>query len=158
MLHALYFCLTGRLSVKWDLEAPFVCDIRVQPEHIDELGHVNNAVYVRWLERCAWEHSGSLGLGLDEYQQLDRAMVVVRHEIDYLAAAYLDEELQMATWIVSWDSRLRMSRQFQLSRPSDGATLLRAHTTFACVELSSGRPRRMPREFIEQYGRAIVGA
>ncbi|WP_090272278.1 acyl-CoA thioesterase [Halopseudomonas litoralis] len=144
--------------MKWDLETPFVCDIRVQSEDIDELGHANNAVYVRWLERCAWEHSRSLGLGLDEYQQLDRAMVVVRHEIDYLAAAYLDEELQMATWIVSWDSKLRMTRQFQLCRPSDGATLLRARTTFACVELSSGRPRRMPREFIELYGKAIVSA
>lgn len=158
MLHALCFCLAGRASVKWDLENPFVCDIRVRSEDIDELGHANNAVYVRWLERCAWEHSGALGLGLPEYQQLNRAMVVVRHEIDYLAAAYLEEELQMGTWIVSWDSKLRMSRQFQLCRPHDGATLLRAHTTFACVELSSGRPRRMPREFIEQYGRAIVSA
>ncbi|MEJ6654456.1 MAG: thioesterase family protein [Pseudomonas sp.] len=144
--------------MKWDLENPFVCDIRVRSEDIDELGHANNAVYVRWLERCAWEHSGALGLGLPEYQQLNRAMVVVRHEIDYLAAAYLEEELQMGTWIVSWDSKLRMSRQFQLCRPHDGATLLRAHTTFACVELSSGRPRRMPREFIEQYCRAIVSA
>jgi len=144
--------------VKWDLETPFIDEIRVQPEDIDELGHANNAVYVRWLERCAWRHSRSLGLGLDEYQQLDRAMVVVRHEIDYLAAGYLDEELQMGTWIVSWDSKLRMTRQFQLCRPRDGATLLRANTTFACVELSSGRPRRMPPEFIELYGKAIVSA
>lgn len=144
--------------MKWDLENPFIDEVRVQPDDIDELGHANNAVYVRWLERCAWQHSRSLGLGLEEYQQLDRAMVVVRHEIDYLAAAYLGEELSMGTWIVSWDSKLRMTRQFQLCRPRDGVTLLRAHTTFACVELSSGRPRRMPREFIELYGQAIIGA
>lgn len=142
--------------MKWDLEQPFICNIRVQADDIDELGHANNAVYVRWLEDCAWQHSQSLGLGLPEYQQLNRAMVVMRHEIDYLAAAYLDEELQLATWIANWDSRLRMTRHFQLCRPSDGATLLRADTTFACVELSSGRPRRMPPEFIESYGQALI--
>ncbi|WP_185268485.1 acyl-CoA thioesterase [Halopseudomonas xiamenensis] len=142
--------------MKWDLQNPFIDHVLVQPEDIDELGHANNAVYVRWLERCAWQHSQSLGLGLPEYQQLNRAMVVVRHEIDYLAAAYVDEQLQMATWIVSWDSKLRMTRRFQLIRPDDGVTLLRAHTTFACVELSSGRPRRMPAEFVEGYGQAIV--
>ena len=97
-----------------------------------------------------------MGLGLPEYQQLNRAMVVMRHEIDYLAAAYEGEELQMGTWIVSWDSKLRMTRRFQLVRPADGVTLLRAFTTFACVELSSGRPRRMPVEFVEGYGQAIV--
>lgn len=142
--------------MKWDLQNPFIDNVLVQTEDIDELGHANNAVYVRWLERCAWQHSQSLGLGLPEYQQLNRAMVVVRHEIDYLAAAYVDERLQMATWIVSWDSKLRMTRRFQLIRPDDGVTLLRAHTTFACVELSSGRPRRMPAEFVEGYGQAIV--
>lgn len=142
--------------MSWDLQKPFIENVQVQPEDIDELGHANNAVYVRWLERCAWQHSQSLGLGLAEYQQLNRAMVVMRHEIDYLAAAYEGEELQMGTWIVSWDSKLRMTRRFQLVRPADGVTLLRAFTTFACVELSSGRPRRMPVEFVEGYGQAIV--
>lgn len=142
--------------MNWDLQQPFIENVQVQPDDIDELGHANNAVYVGWLERCAWQHSKSLGLGLEEYQQLNRAMVVVRHEIDYLAAAYAGEKLQMATWVVSWVGKLRMTRRFQLVRPSDGLTLLRAITTFACVEMSSGRPRRMPPEFIEGYGQAIV--
>ena len=63
-------------------------DLRVLAEDIDELGHANNAVYVSWLERCAWRHSQRLGLDLAEYRRLDRAMAVLRHEIDYLAAAY----------------------------------------------------------------------
>lgn len=85
-------------------------------------------------------------------------MAVVRHEIDYLAAAYEGEELQMGTWIVESDQKLRMDRQFQLVRPADGVTLLRARTTFVCIELSSGKPKRMPAEFIEGYGRALLGA
>ena len=66
------------------------------------------------------------------------------------------EAMQLATWIVDWDQRLRMTRRFQLRRASDGVTLLRAQTTFVCIELSSGKPKRMPAEFVEGYGAAIV--
>ena len=136
----------------WDLAKPFIIDLQVAPEDIDGLGHANNAVYVSWLERCAWRHSQRLGLDLTEYRRLDRAMAVVRHEIDYLAAGYEGDELQLATWIVDWDQRLKMTRRFQLMRPNDGTTLLRAQTTFVCIELSSGKPKRMPAEFVEGYG------
>lgn len=139
----------------WDLAAPFVIDLRVGEDDIDGLGHANNAVYVSWLERCAWRHSQTLGLDLTEYRRLDRAMAVVRHEIDYLASAYQDDELQLATWIVDWDQRLKMTRRFQLKRPGDGMTLLRAQTTFVCIELSTGKPKRMPTEFIEGYAPAL---
>ena len=142
--------------MSWTLPDPFVIDIVVQSEDIDGLGHANNAVYVSWLERCAWRHSQSLGLDLAEYRRLDRAMAVLRHEIDYLASAYEGDQLQLATWIVESDQRLKMTRHFQLKRPADDLTLLRAQTTFVCIELSSGKPRRMPTEFVEGYGRALL--
>ncbi len=139
----------------WDLPDPFVIELTVLADDIDGLGHANNAVYVSWLERCAWRHSQHLGLDLAEYRRLDRAMAVLRHEIDYLASAYEGESLRMATWIVESDQRLKMDRRFQLVRPADGVTLLRARTTFVCIELSSGRPKRMPPEFVEGYGKAL---
>ena len=142
--------------MNWELPAPFVIDIEVTAEDIDGLGHANNAVYVSWLERCAWRHSQSLGLDLAEYRRLDRAMAVLRHEIDYLASAYEGDQMQLATWIVESDQRLKMTRHFQLKRPADDLTLLRAQTTFVCIELSSGKPKRMPAEFVEGYGRALL--
>lgn len=142
--------------MSWSLPDPFVIDIVVEPEDIDGLGHANNAVYVSWLERCAWRHSQSLGLDLAEYRRLDRAMAVVRHEVDYLASAYEGDQLQLATWIVESDQRLKMTRHFQLRRPADDLTLLRAQTAFVCIELSTGKPRRMPLEFVEGYGRALL--
>jgi len=142
--------------MSWDQAQAFIIDLQVAAEHIDELGHANNAVYVTWLEQCAWQHSQSLGLGIDDYRRLDRAMAVLRHEIDYLAAAYADDRLQLGTWISDSDQRLKMTRRFQLVRPADGVTLLRAQTTFVCIELSSGRPRRMPAEFVEGYGKALL--
>ena len=63
--------------MSWDLQKPFIENVQVQPEDIDELGHANNAVYVRWLERCAWQHSQSLGLGLPEYQDVNKAQRIM---------------------------------------------------------------------------------
>ena len=142
--------------MSWDLPQPFVIDLQVQADDIDGLGHANNAAYVSWLERCAWRHSQHLGLDLCEYRRLDRAMAVLRHEVDYLASAYEDQQLQMATWIVESDQRLKMTRHFQLWRPDDAVTLLRARTTFVCIEISTGKPKRMPVEFIEGYGQALI--
>ena len=70
----------------------------------------------------------------------------------------LGERLLVATWIVAWDKKLTMERRFQIRREVDGATLLRARMHFACVTLSSGRPRRLPTEFIEGYGKALTQA
>ncbi|AXA66333.1 MULTISPECIES: acyl-CoA thioesterase [Pseudomonas] len=143
--------------MQWDRPTPHLLPLRIGAEHIDGLGHANNAVYVSWLEQCAWQHSAALGLDLATFQRLDRAMAVVRHEIDYLSSGYQDDELVLGTWLVDWDRRLRMTRQFQLQRPADGVTLLRARTTFVCIELSSGKPRRMPPEFLAGYGQALPG-
>ncbi|QEY58855.1 acyl-CoA thioesterase [Pseudomonas sp. C27(2019)] len=142
--------------MSWDYPSPYILPLRAVSADIDEFDHVNNAVYVRWMEECAWQHSIDLGLGFAEYQALDRGMAVLRHEIDYLASAYEGETFEMATWIAHSDQRLRMDRYFQLVRVSDGVTLLRAKTTFVCIELSSGRPRRMPPEFIKGYGAVML--
>lgn len=142
--------------MSWDYPAPYILPLRAASADIDEFDHVNNAVYVQWMEECAWQHSISLGLGFAEYKALDRGMAVLRHEIDYLASAYVDEAFEMATWIAYSCQRLRMDRYFQLMRVSDGVTLLRAKTTFVCIELSTGRPKRMPPTFIEGYGAVML--
>ena len=139
----------------WDRPDPFVIAVIAGDADIDELGHVNNAVYVRWLTDCAWAHSQSLGMDIAAYRSLDRAMAMTRHEIDYLAPAWPEDEVQVATWITEFDGRLTMARRFQVVRPADGKTLVRARTAFACIEMSSGRPRRMPDAFVAAYGSVV---
>lgn len=141
----------------WDFPNPFTLDVRVAAADIDGLQHTNNAVYVSWCEQVAWAHSSALGLDLDSYRRLDRAMAITHSEYQYLQASREGEALVAGTWIVSWDGRLTMQRRFQIMRVADGATLLRAAVRFVCIELSSGRPRRMPPEFVEGYGPAILG-
>ena len=142
--------------MQWDFPSPFSIQTTVETADIDGLQHTNNAVYVKWCERAAWTHSESLMLDLACYQRLDRAMVITRSEFDYLQASRLGDEIAIATWITDWDQRLTMQRRFQVIRRSDKLTLLRARMVFACVELSSGKPRRLPPEFLQGYGAAVL--
>jgi acyl-CoA thioester hydrolase len=140
----------------WDYPDPFLRRSIVSDSDVDALAHTNNTVYVRWCEECAWEHSAFLGLGIDDYHRLDRAMAVVEGNYRYLQASYVGDVIDTATWIVHWDQRVSMSRRFQVRRRSDGATLLRAEVRFACIQISTGKPRRLPREFVDGYGPAIL--
>lgn len=137
--------------MSWDLPEPFVTGITVPASAIDVMGHANNCEYLHWLEAVAWEHTRHLGLGWDKYQELNRGMVARHTELDYLAPAFEGDELDVGTWIVRNDGRISMVRQYQIIRPSDGVTLLRARTRWVCVAIDSGKPRRMPPEFLNAY-------
>lgn len=145
------------LAQLWDHPNPFTLETRVASADIDGLDHTNNTVYVKWCEQVAWAHSNALGLDLDSYRRLDRAMAITRAEYDYLQASRAGDDIAVGTWIVSWDARLTMQRRFQVIRVEDGVTLLRGGMQFACIELSSGRPRRLPQEFVAGYGPAVLG-
>lgn len=142
----------------WDHPGPFTIQTQVKPEDIDGLNHTNNTVYVKWCEQVAWAHSVSLGLDLDAYRTLDRAMAITHAEYNYLCASHQGQKIHLATWIVDWDKKLSMKRHFQIVRIEDGVTLLRGSVQFVCIELSTGRPRRMPQEFVRGYGPVVLGS
>jgi acyl-CoA thioester hydrolase len=135
----------------FDFPAPHVVNLAVQPADIDAYGHVNNAVYLTWLDRAAWSHSASLGVPLESCVALRRGMAAQRLEIEFLRAALPGDLVQAATWIVSCDGRLRAERRFQLRRRVDGATLARARVDYVCINLDSGRAVRMPESFARAY-------
>jgi acyl-CoA thioester hydrolase len=135
----------------WDLPSPALTRLVVAVGDIDAYDHVNNAVYVAWLDRAAWEHSAQLGLPLERCLELDRGMAVLRTVLAYLRPALLGEAVTVATWLLPTDLRLRARRRFQVRRDTDGATLLRAEIEYVCIELSSGKPLRAPADFRERY-------
>jgi acyl-CoA thioester hydrolase len=135
----------------FDFPAPHVIEVTVRPEDIDAYDHVNNAVYLTWLDRVAWSHSAALGVPLADCLALRRGMAAQRIEIDYLRAALRSDVVQAATWIVRADARLRAERRFQIRRVSDGETLARARVDYVCINLDSGRAARMPERFARAY-------
>ncbi len=134
----------------WDYAQPFVLQQRVADEHLDAMQHTNNVVYLSWIEMVAWAHSHALGLDFSDYQRLGAGIVARRHEIDYLAPTRRNDEIELATWIIARD-RLSLHRAYQFRRRGDGLTVLRARTHWVCVDMQTGRPRRMPEEFIVAY-------
>lgn len=141
----------------WDYADPFVHRVVVDSLAIDVMKHVNNVQYLRWLEDTAWKHSHSLGLDWEAYQRLGCGVVATRHEIDYLRPAFDGESLEVATWCTGHDGRLRLRREYQVRCAADGRTCVRGQTLWVCVDLKSGRPRRMPAEFLAAY-QPVAGA
>jgi acyl-CoA thioester hydrolase len=78
-------------------------------------------------------------------------MAVLRSVIAYVRPAVLGDTIQIATWLLPAEGKLRVRRRFQVRREADGATLARAEIEYACIELSSGRPARWPPEFRKYY-------
>ena len=128
-----------------------VVELEVRAADIDAYDHVNNAVYLTWLDRAAWSHSAALGIPLAQCVAMRRGMAALRTEIDFVRAARAAERVQIATWIADGDGRLRVERRFQVLRAADGATLARARTEYVCINLDSGKAVRMPPEFARAY-------
>ncbi|MFZ6848980.1 acyl-CoA thioesterase [Undibacterium sp. RuRC25W] len=140
----------------WDFPSPFLIHCTPDATHIDGLHHTNNAVYVQWCEVIGWAHSEALGLGLPDYQRLDRAMAIRHAEYDYLLPSTLGEKLLLATWLIDTDEKLNMRRRFQLIRETDQSVIFRAQWDLVCIEISSGKARRMPPEFCQKYLPAVT--
>ena len=124
--------------------------LTVQPEHIDVLGHVNNVVYVSWMQDVATAHIEQLGLGLKEYIVLKHAMVAVEHHVQYRKAAVEGEEIILRTWLNDINA-LYSFRQYVFYRPKDKAVLFMGNTQWACIEIATGRPKRMSPTFTQAY-------
>lgn len=142
----------------WDHPSPFLIEVTAKQADIDSYQHVNNSVYVRWLDDCARQHSLAAGIDTEQADQLGYGMAVRDSHITYYAAAYLGDELLVANWLTRNDFRLRATRHFQILRPADGATLLRADLDYVCIKLATGKPSRMPALFRAKYGPGLEPA
>jgi acyl-CoA thioester hydrolase len=131
--------------------APHVIELGVEAADIDAYDHVNNAVYLTWLDRAAWSHSAALGVPLERCLGVRRGMAALRTEIDFVRAALPGDRVRVATWIAGSNGRLRVERRFQVVRAADDATLARARTEYVCINLDTGRAVRMPELFARAY-------
>jgi acyl-CoA thioester hydrolase len=133
--------------MSWDLPSPFIHERVAVHTEIDGYGHVNNVVYIAWMDDCAWAHSTERGIPPELCRRLGRGMAVWRTQAHYLGAAYEGDHIEVATWPVLNDRKLRIERRFQIRRKSDGQTLVRALVHYVCIDLATGKAKRMPLEF-----------
>jgi acyl-CoA thioester hydrolase len=127
--------------------AAFEMTVAVLPGDIDGQNHVNNTVYLRWVQEVATAHWRALA---SAEAQESVGWVVLRHEIDYKAAGCLGDELVLRTW-VGKATRLRFERFTEIRRSSDGQLLSTARTLWCPINAQTGRPVRLPLEVRERF-------
>lgn len=122
---------------------------RVASADIDEIGHANNVVWLRWINDAALAHAEAVGMGPQALlRSLALLWVVRRHDIEYLQPALEGEAIDVVTWprsltgvtSVRWTFFMREER-----------LLARAETTWALID-RTGRLRRVPPVILDAYG------
>jgi acyl-CoA thioester hydrolase len=113
----------------------FEMAIAVEPADIDGLGHVNNVVYLRWVQDVAVAHWRTVA-SRDNQEKL--RWIVVRHEIDYKQAARLGDAILARTWVGA-ATRIKFERHTELLRASDGCLLAKARTVWCPIDAATGK-------------------
>jgi len=130
---------------------PFTFELTAGPSDIDDLGHVSNLVYLRWVQDAAVAHSSSLGWDGDAYRRLGSVWVVRRHQIDYVQQVVAGERIEIATWVESWKG-VSSVRRTSMRRAPAGPVVCTAATTWVFVDPTSGRPRKIPDQLRDRFG------
>ncbi len=114
---------------------------------IDELGHVNNAVWVRWIQDVATAHWNAVAPTAHREACI---WVVIRHEIDYLRAVQAGEHVTARTWVADAPKGARFDRYVEFLG-EDGKPRVRAKTSWALLDKATGRPLRVPPEVTASF-------
>lgn len=120
----------------------FTQRITARPEDIDVLGHVNNAVWVRWIQDVAVAHWDAVA---PEAHRAAYIWVVTRHEIDYRGNVSAGETVTAETWVPQPPRGARFDRHMRFLG-DDGKVRVEAKTTWALLDRASGRLVRVPTE------------
>ena len=118
--------------------------------HIDELRHVNNAVWVQWNQDPAVAHWRAMASADDDARWI---WVVVRHEIDYRRALLPGEAVTARTWVADAAKGARFDRLMQFSG-DDGRVHVEARTSWAMLDRATGRPQRVPPHIVALFAGA----
>jgi acyl-CoA thioester hydrolase len=114
----------------------------VEPADVDQLGHVNNVTYVRWVQEAAVAHWTTVAPAAD---QAKVRWIILRHEIDYLQPAFLGDAIIARTWVGS-ASRVRFERFTELLRAGDRTLLAKARTMWCPINAQTHRPAAVSAE------------
>src|SRR5437868_5739336 len=127
--------------------AAFEMIVSVLPDDIDEQNHVNNTVYLRWVQEVATAHWRAVA---SPRAQETIRWVVLRHEIEYKTSATLGDKILLRTW-VGKATRLTFERFTEIRRNSDGQMLSKARTLWCPINAQTGRPARVPADVRAQF-------
>lgn len=118
--------------------------IEVTAQDVDLNGHVNNVVYIQWMQDAAIAHARTSGCTAAS-QAIGATWVVRTHHIEYLSPLFAGDRVNVLTWPANFQ-RVRSTRKYKFVRPTDGAVIARAETDWVFVNAQTGRPMSIPEE------------
>jgi acyl-CoA thioester hydrolase len=119
-------------------------ELTIPESALDQNGHVNNVVYVQWMQDVAILHANAV-VGTQAMHEAGGTWVVHSHKVEYLSPAFAGEEVVALTWVVNF-RRVRSVRRYKFVRKSDNKLQARGETEWVFVDAESGRPRMIPKE------------
>jgi acyl-CoA thioester hydrolase len=128
----------------------YIRRFRVRHYELDSFGHVNNAVYVNYMQEAAIEASADAGFGTAWYREQGTGWVIRKLSIRYLLPALYNDELEVKTWI-SEVRRATCTREYEITRTGDAARIARARVQWVYLNSSTGRLARLPSEISERF-------
>ncbi|MFI4874951.1 MAG: acyl-CoA thioesterase [Blastopirellula sp. JB062] len=132
------------------MAATYEHEISVAQADIDMQGHVNNLVYLRWMQDAAVAHSVAENWGKRRYEELGCGWVVRAHSIEYLAPAFAEEKLVVRTWLSDYFTA-SVLRQYEIYRVCDKRILAKAETKWVLIDMVKRTPRRIPEEILSAF-------
>ena len=124
--------------------------IIVLPSDIDENNHANNQCYLRWMNEAAVAHSSANGWTSQRYIDFGASWFARKHTIEYLAPSFEGDQLAVRTGVSDWH-HIRSTRTYRFVRMSDDKVVAKAETLWVFVDLSTGRPTRLPKEVTDAF-------
>jgi acyl-CoA thioester hydrolase len=125
----------------------FTLPVQAGASDIDSNGHVNNIVYVQWMQEVAIAHSDRVGCTAAT-TAAGGTWVARSHQIEYLRPAFAGDRIRLETWVVDATRKSSSPRRYRMVRDSDGVVLARGETLWVFIDVQSGRPRSIPLEVI----------
>ena len=126
----------------------FSMKIEIKPSDIDDMNHVNNVVYTRWIQDISIAHWKKNTEGVKGLENLGWFMR--RHEIDFLQQALLNDELEAYTW-PEFPKGLKVVRNVVIVNKGTQKIIMKSHTTWVMMNLTTGRPVSMPLEIADLF-------
>jgi len=117
-------------------------EFTVPAEAMDRNGHVNNVVYIQWMQDAAIMHARASGC-LTATTAADAAWVVRMHHVEYLSPAFAGDTISVLTWVANF-KKVRSLRKYKMIRTSDETVVARAETDWVFVNIKTGRPQVIP--------------
>ena len=114
--------------------------IIVQSNHLDELNHVNNVVYLQWVQEIAKDHWFSLAKKPFTEQHF---WVVVKHELEYKRQAFLHDEITITTYVESFHGPFSI-RCVDFKRNDERLVTVRSN--WCLIDAATQKPKRVPEE------------